>query len=124
MIHSIDYAPRWNSLPSVVPLIDDAGGVKMAAKYLDLNDRTVAGYYRLNQAPRSVCWALFWISRWGRGLIEVNAQNDARQSYALMCTFQSENRRLKEQLQQLEAMLRERPGEASNDPIAVYGGRR
>ena len=120
-ISQMKRVPDWNSLPSVVPLIDDAGGVNLAAKYLNLSVRTVQSYYQSNDAPRAACWALFWISRWGRGLIAVDAQNDAMRAYSMMAMHQVENRKLKEQLEKLESMVRERPGAASNDPLSVYG---
>ena len=113
--------PRKNGLPSVIPLIDDAGGPVEAAKYLGLAAKTVSRYYRLNEAPRSVSLALFWVSRWGRGLIEVGAQNEAMHAYSLMTMHQVENRKLKEQLRKVEGMLHAQSGEASNDPLSVYG---
>lgn len=121
-MHHMINIPRYNALPNVLTLLDSIGSDEMAARYLDVGVSTVKAYRRKAQAPRSVMWALFWISRWGRDFIQCDADNDARAAYSRMTMYQVENSKLKEQLARLESMLDSVPGEASNEPLLAYGG--
>lgn len=115
--------PRYSQLPNVLTLLDSIGSDDFVARHLDVRLPTVKAWRRAGQAPRAVMWALFWVSPWGRDRIESDAANDARASYSRMSMYQVENIKLKAQLAGLEAMIADKPGEASNLPLLAYGGR-
>ncbi len=48
------------------------------ARVLGLGLRTVQRYNATGYAPRHVCLAVFWLTRWGRSAVNVQAENDAR----------------------------------------------
>jgi len=115
--------PKYNSLPGLLTLLNSIADDDFVARHLDVRVSTVKSWRRAEQAPRAVMWALFWISPWGRGRIECDASNDARAAYSRMWMFEVENTKLKVQLEHLEAMLADGPGEAVNGPLLAYGGR-
>jgi hypothetical protein len=65
-LFSIDQAPR--SLPIWQTILDDLGRPHPArvAKVLGVGLRTAYRYHEADNAPRSWCLALFWLTRWGR----------------------------------------------------------
>lgn len=77
-LHSIE------QMPSQVPiwhlLMDDLCKPPAArvAKVLGLSLRTVQRYNATGEAPRVVCLAVFWLTRWGRSAVHTQAHNDAQ----------------------------------------------
>ncbi len=76
--YSLEHAPR--SLPIWQSILEDLNNPHPArvAKVLGLGARTVYRYNRDGQAPRSVCLALFWLTRWGRSQVYSQAVNDCQ----------------------------------------------
>ena len=47
------------------------------AKVLGISQRTVYRYNATGHAPRAICLAVFWLTRWGRSAVNAQAINDA-----------------------------------------------
>ena len=84
------------------------------AKLLGLGARTVYRYNRDGQAPRHVCLALFWLTRWGRSEIDCQAVNDCRLAVAYANALEADLRRVRTELARVLAV-----GDfgSANDPI-------
>ncbi len=112
--YSIDHAPV--SLPIWQTILSDLGDPhpQRVARVLGLGIRTVYRYNREGQAPRSVCLALFWLTRWGRSQVYTQAVNDCQLAVAYANALERDNLRLKSELNRVLAL-----GEfgAANDPI-------
>lgn len=113
--YSIGHAPR--TLPVWHAILADLGDPHPAAvaKLLGLGARTVYRYNRDGQAPRAVCLALFWLTRWGRSEIHAQAVNDCQLAVAYANAMELEVRRLRTELARVLAV-----GDfgSANEPLA------
>ena len=111
--YSIHHAPA--SLPIWQTILDDLGSPPVAsvAKVLGLGVRTIHRYNRAGSAPRHVCLALFWLTRWGRSNVHCQAVNDCMVAVSYANGLESEVRTLRTQLAHVLAI-----GEfgAANEP--------
>lgn len=73
LAHGPTRMPIWQVM------VDDLGNPtpKQIGRALGLSERTVYRYNAAGQAPKSVCLAIFWLTRWGQALVHTNATNDA-----------------------------------------------
>lgn len=73
----IDKAPR--ALPVWDAIMDDLCNppAHRVAKALGVGRSTVYRWNAEGQGPRIACMALFWLTRWGRSLVDSQATNDA-----------------------------------------------
>jgi hypothetical protein len=76
-IFSIEHAPV--SLPIWHTMMDDLCNPppQRVARVLGLGLRTVQRYNATGYAPRHICLAIFWLTRWGRSNVNAQAVNDA-----------------------------------------------
>jgi predicted DNA-binding transcriptional regulator AlpA len=76
--YSLGHAPV--ALPIWQTILADLGDPHpgQVARVLGLGTRTVYRYNRDGHAPRHVCLALFWLTRWGRSAIYTQAVNDCQ----------------------------------------------
>ena len=76
-LFSIEHAPLH--LPYWRTLMDDLCNppARRVGKVLGLGLRTVERYNATGYAPRHVCLAVFWLTRWGRSAVHAQATNDA-----------------------------------------------
>ncbi len=76
-LYNIDQAPR--AVPTWPQLLADLCHPTAArvARVLGVSVRTVKRYNQAGQAPRAVCLALYWLTRWGRSAVHAQAVNDA-----------------------------------------------
>ena len=76
-LYSIEHAPA--SLPVWQVLMADLGDPPPArvAKALGIGERTVYRYNSTGYAPKPVALAVFWLTRWGRSMVNAQATNDA-----------------------------------------------
>lgn len=109
--------PMWQAL--VMDLGNPPAGV--LAQALGLGTRTVHRYTQRNQAPRAVCLALFWMTRWGRSQVHTQAVNDAALAMAYANSLDAELRRTQDQL--ARALALNATG-AANDPLEAFHARR
>lgn len=72
-------------MPPLSMMLADVGNPTAAhlAAFLGLHPRTVARWMERGHAPRPVCLALFWLTRWGRSQVDTQAANDAALAFAL-----------------------------------------
>mgnify|MGYP000856052026 FL=1 len=61
--------------------VDELGGAKHVAKFLDVSIRSVQSWLANENPPRAVVLALYWESRYGRSLIESDQINEIRLLY-------------------------------------------
>lgn len=119
--YGLGQAPR--SLPVWQSILDDLGNPHPAAvaKVLGLGARTVYRYNRDGQAPRHVCLALFWLTRWGRSEVHCQAVNDCQLAVAYADAMEREVRRLRTELARVLAV-----GDfgSANEPLQDQPGRR
>lgn len=96
--YSIEATPR--ALPIWQTILDDLGNPHPAhvAKVLGVGVRTVYRWNRDQEAPRVVCLALFWLTRWGRSQVDCAAFNDCQLAVQYANALESEVRQLRAQL--------------------------
>ncbi len=112
--YSLDHAPR--ALPVWQTILEDLGNPHPAriAKALGLGARTVYRYNRQGQAPRSVCLALFWLTRWGRSEIYCAAVNDCQLAVASANSLETQLHQTRAQLAHVLALS---DSGAANSPL-------
>jgi predicted DNA-binding transcriptional regulator AlpA len=112
--YSIDHAPR--ALPIWQTILDDLGNPHPSriAKVLGLGVRTVYRYNREAQAPRHVCLALFWLTRWGRSQVDCQAVNDCQLAVAYANAIETELHQARTQLAHVLALS---DTGAANQPV-------
>jgi hypothetical protein len=95
-------APK--SLPTWAQLMEDLGRPTPAelSKHLGLSIRSIYGYNRSGEAPRSVLLALFWESSWGRSTAECDLFNEVRTLKSLSDSLGRENNNLRARVARLE----------------------
>ena len=114
-LHSIEHAP--SSLPIWHTIIDDLGNPPPArvARVLGLGLRTVYRYNQTGEAPKVALLALFWLTRWGRSAVHVQATNDAILACGYVESLRAEVRRMEGNVRQLAALATG----AANDPLQL-----
>ena len=109
LVHCPVQLPVWHTI------LDDLGRPPPAriAKALGIGERTVYRYNRDGQAPRACTLALFWLTRWGRGIIDAQAVNDARLAVGY---FEALRRQVAELERENARLLALGHSGAANDP--------
>ena len=76
-LFSIEHAPV--GLPYWQTLMDDLCNPPPArvARVLGIGERSVYRYNATGFAPKPICLAIFWLTRWGRSAVNAQAINDA-----------------------------------------------
>lgn len=115
--YSIEHAPV--SLPIWQHILDDLNNPppKRIAKVLGLGVRTIFRYNRDGHAPRHVCLALFWLTRWGRSAVHCQAVNDCQLAVSYANSLEREVKHLGTQLCHLIAL---NATGAANEPIQDF----
>ncbi len=101
-LFSIEHAPLH--LPYWHTMMDDLCQPPAArvARVLGLSVRSIHRYNATGYAPRHVCLAVFWLTRWGRSAVAAQATNDA----ALMAGYVASLKRQADELSgQVEHLL-------------------
>ena len=113
--YSVDHAPR--TLPIWQTILEDLGHPHPAqiARVLGLGARTVYRYNRDGKAPRHVCLALFWLTRWGRSEVHCQAVHDCQVAVAYARAVDTELQTARAQLAHVLAL---NAAGAANDPLA------
>lgn len=113
-LFSIKQAPRH--LPVWHQILEDLGHPhpRTVAKVLGLGTRTVYRYNRQGSAPRSVCLALYWLTRWGRADVHILATNDA---LAAVTYAQALDREVQTLRARIETVLALNESGAANQPF-------
>ncbi len=103
-LFSIEHAPA--ALPYWQTIWDDLGRPpgRRIARVLGISERTVYRYHQAGHAPRVVLLALFWLTRWGRSAVHVQATNDALMAVSLVRGLESDLKRLSAQVSHLERL--------------------
>jgi hypothetical protein len=115
--YSIEHAPV--SLPIWHTILEDLNHPppKRIAKVLGLGLRTIFRYNRDGYAPRHVCMALFWLTRWGRSAVHCQAVNDCQLAVSYANSLEREVEHLGVQLAHLIAL---NATGAANEPIEDF----
>lgn len=89
-LFSIEQAPV--SLPIWHTMMDDLCNPPPArvARVLGLSIRSVYRYNATGFAPKPVCLAVFWLTRWGRSAVHTQATNDAVLMASYVSALQSQ----------------------------------
>jgi predicted DNA-binding transcriptional regulator AlpA len=113
-LFSIQHAPR--KLPVWHQILEDLGHPhpRTVAKVLGIGVRTVYRYNRHGHAPRSICLALFWLTRWGRADVHSQAINDALVAIGYA---QALDREVKKLRSRIEHVLSLNESGAANQPF-------
>ena len=112
--YSLHRAPA--ALPIWQRILEDLGNPhpKEIARVLGLGVRTVYRYNREAQAPRHVCLALFWMTRWGHSQVHCQAVNDCTLAVTYANAIEAE---LKQARTQLAHVLAISETGAANHPL-------
>ena len=116
-LFSIEHAPV--SLPIWHTMMDDLCQPPPArvARVLGISIRSVYRYNATGHAPKPVCLAIFWLTRWGRSAVNTQAVNDA----TLMASYVSALRSEVEALDgKLAHVLTLRDFGSANDPTSTH----
>lgn len=98
-------------------LVDDMPASRAhVADYLGCNRRVLSRWCDSGNAPRMAALALFWPSRWGCSVLEVDAYNLESIRLRQVAFAQAENANLRRRIERLEAL-----GNfgSANDPIVA-----
>lgn len=93
--------------------IQELGGPKLVAKYLDVNERTVYLWMAKGCAPRSAVLALFWESKYDHSLLSTTLQNEISLLHGQLRVFASQYQRAKDMVTGLRALH----AGAANEPL-------
>ena len=101
-LFSIDKAPK--ALPVWESIIDDLGHppAHRVARVLGVGRSTVYRWNAEGHGPRIACLALFWLTRWGRSLVDTQATNDAVLHVQLARSLGEERDQLARQVEALD----------------------
>ncbi len=92
-------APSFGRMPQIATLLDDIGlPFHKVALFFGVTDATVRRWYRCNQAPRAVYYALYWESSFGRAAADFSLTYHNQLLQGQLVTLQRQNARLLEQL--------------------------
>lgn len=115
-------APRFAHLPHLLTMLDSIGNDAAVCRLLGIHPSTLRRYRRDQQAPKAVMYALFWETPWGRETADINLINEARQFYSRAMVLESQLKRMKKQVEALEAELQGYQA-AANTSFYEIGGR-
>ena len=106
-LFTIDKAPA--RLPSWDAVIEDLGRphAHRVARVLGVGRSTVYRWNAEGSGPRVAVLALFWLTRWGRSLVDTQATNDAVLYSQLAGALEREREQLQRQVNQLDAECRQ-----------------
>lgn len=92
--------------PHILTLLDDmpTRDLKRVARHLGLSVDTLRRYAKTGNAPRVVHLALFWESRWGLGVLDVDIHNRNKWQMGEIRALKEECERLRAQLARLVAL--------------------
>lgn len=92
--------------PNILTLLDDlhTRDLKAVARHLGLSVDTLQRYRKTGDAPRLVLLALFWESRWGLSVLDVDIWNRETLRLGMIGALERENAQLKEKLSHLLAV--------------------
>lgn len=104
------------ALPNWQAILDDLGNPhpKRVARALGVGVRTVYRWNQAQRAPRLACLALFWLTRWGRSIVDSQAVNDCRMAVGYANALESRVTELERQLYNVMALS---ATGAANDPV-------
>lgn len=85
-------------------IVDDLGrpSSKRLAKALGISERTARRYIATGTAPRAICMALYWLTRWGRSQLDADAVNDAGMAVTYATALKRERDYLRGQVEHLK----------------------
>ena len=117
-LYRIEHAPR--TLPIWQTILDDLGrpSARQVGKALGVGTSTVHRWTQTDSAPRVACLALFWLTRWGRSLVDTRAANDATAAVGLVRALSEERDHMREHLAALKFAAANQPG-ANLDPTSI-----
>lgn len=111
-------------LPSYVPpfsvMLDNLGNpsAKKIARGLGVSESTARRWIKTDNPPKTVLYATFWLTTWGRQHIHIEAENSASMHAGLYECLRRENENLRRRIEYLE-----RVGVfgSANDPVINAG---
>lgn len=103
---------------NVFTIFVDELSIKQAAKILDVTTATISRWISTEKVPKAAVLALYWESRYGRSLIDVEHDREVKALRCQISCYQSQFRRAKEIIAGLRAM---NYGTA-NEPFYDEGG--
>lgn len=108
------HAPKTIYGPDLLRMfVDELGGVKPVAKYLDVTPRTVRRWLSDSAIPRTAVLALFWESKYGRSHIFTDQVNEIQQLHQHLRLAQEQYRRAKD----IVTGLRQLHAGSANEPL-------
>ncbi len=92
------------SIPPLSVMLDDLRHPppKVLARTLNVSERTVRRWIREDRAPRSVLFAVFWLTTWGRQEVHHEAEFRAHMHVGLYEALRRENAALHARIAHLE----------------------
>lgn len=101
--------------------VQQFGGPKLVAKFLDVTDRTVWRWLAEENVPRMAVLALYWETSYGKSLIDTDQVNEIRLLYQRINILNSQFRRMKDIVTGLRKMHTGSANEAFFDDIPEFG---
>jgi hypothetical protein len=115
--YSVEHAPQ--ALPIWHTILEDLGNPPPAriARVLGLGRRTIYRYNHTGRAPRHVCLALFWLTRWGRSQVYCQAVHDCQVAVSYANCLEADLAQVRDQLAHV---LKLNQAGAANDAIEGF----
>lgn len=111
-------APKTIFGPNVFRLfLDELGGPKHVAKFLDVSERTVWYWLQRDRPPRAAVLALYWETKYGRSLIESDQITEIRLLYRRVHILQEQYAKAREIVTGLRCLQTDTANEAFFDEL-------
>lgn len=93
-------------LPPLSTILDDIGNPSLhqVAKALGVSFDQVSTWRDLDEAPRPVCLALYWLTRWGQSSVDCEAVNAARLHVGVTRALQTQLDQVRRELARVVAL--------------------
>lgn len=117
------FFPRYIDTPNIKTMLDSIGDDGAIMRMLGCSSQTIQKWRKTGQCPLSTHYAIFWITVWGKSVLESQASLDASRAHLSATAIERENRALKQQLAILESRI-EAIDTAANAPLRTYGSYR
>lgn len=114
------FFPRFIDTPNIKTMLDSIGDDGAIMRMLGCTSQTVQKWRKSGQCPIAAHYAIFWITIWGKSVLESQAAMDASRAHLNATAVDRENRALKQQLAILESRI-EAIDSAANAPLRTYG---
>lgn len=111
-------APKTIFGPNIFRIfVNELGGIKRVAKFLDVSERTIGYWLAKDRPPRAAVLAMYWETQYGRSLIESDQITEIRLLYRRVHILQEQYAKAREIVTGLRRLQTDTANEAFFDEL-------